>query len=625
VLLVQFLGGRYRLVERLGVGGMSVVWRAYDEVLGRPVAVKVLATKFAADAASRERIRAEAQAAAVLSHPNVTSVYDYGESVNADGSRVPFVVMELVHGPSLSRRLANGPLPWRTALRIGTQVAAALAAAHARGLVHRDIKPANVMLTANGVKVVDFGIAAIAGESPDTNTVLGTPAYLAPERIAGGPVEPASDVYALGVLLFRALTGVLPWRADTITQMISAHQYMQPRRLPPIDGLPDAIADLCLSCLAKSPADRPTSMYLARALAKAVGTAVAVDNAVAGAPGSYVLPEPAPEEPAAAGAAPAGTEPATVRRASPPNGATPDAATPDAAGPDAAAPDRIEAGSEAGDEDAAQDAAEDSDTALVPRIRTPVPRRRLLTGNSRLVLSAGAAAGAMVALGLLVTNWTPFPGTGEDGPAAAAAADNPNAFGGARQTCLVRYVTRNDAHGSFAADLSIGNGGPAALHGWSLEFSFLGDQRIVSVQSAGWSQNGASVVLHDQGSNAYIAAGSAVSVSIAGTYATNDTMPTTFALRGTTCSYVLIGATGETVGAGGPPPDAGGKPVPGWPGSYPQPAVGSTTEPLPGPTGGPPTGLPPPTGQPSPTDPDTGPTRSHPPKPTRTPRPTPRG
>jgi serine/threonine-protein kinase len=151
VLLVRILGGRYRLVERLGKGGMSVVWRAYDEVLGRAVAVKVLAPSFAADAVSRERIRAEAQAAAVLSHPNITSVYDYGEQVQPDGTRVPYVVMELVHGPTLSRRLASGPLPWRTALRISAQVAAALAAAHARGLVHRDVKPANVMLTVNGV------------------------------------------------------------------------------------------------------------------------------------------------------------------------------------------------------------------------------------------------------------------------------------------------------------------------------------------------------------------------------------------------------------------------------------------------------------------------------------------
>src|SRR5437016_6107055 len=141
---VQVLGDRYRLVERLGTGGMSVVWRAYDEVLSRQVAVKVLAAKLVEDPESRQMIRAEAQAAARLSHPHVTGVYDYGESTADDGSPVPYVVMELVDGRTLEDRLSRGPLPWRVALRIGAEVAAALAAAHARGLVHRDVKPANV-------------------------------------------------------------------------------------------------------------------------------------------------------------------------------------------------------------------------------------------------------------------------------------------------------------------------------------------------------------------------------------------------------------------------------------------------------------------------------------------------
>ncbi|MCW2640987.1 MAG: serine/threonine protein kinase, partial [Dactylosporangium sp.] len=126
---VQLLTDRYRLVDRLGAGGMSVVWRAYDEVLGRHVAVKMLSGRFACDEASRDLIRYEAQAAGRLSHPHVTSVYDYGEAIEPDGTRVPFVVMELVEGGTLDARLARGPLSWPVAVRVAAEVAAALAAA----------------------------------------------------------------------------------------------------------------------------------------------------------------------------------------------------------------------------------------------------------------------------------------------------------------------------------------------------------------------------------------------------------------------------------------------------------------------------------------------------------------
>jgi len=147
----SLLAGRYRLVERLGAGGMSVVWRGFDEVLGRQVAVKVLPPSTSTDRSFRRRLRAEAQAAARLSHPNITNVYDYGEATTVDGEPVPYVVMELVDGESLAAVLARvRRLPWPTAVRICSEVAAALAAAHARGIVHRDVTPANVMLTASG-------------------------------------------------------------------------------------------------------------------------------------------------------------------------------------------------------------------------------------------------------------------------------------------------------------------------------------------------------------------------------------------------------------------------------------------------------------------------------------------
>jgi serine/threonine-protein kinase len=153
------------------------------------------------------------------------------------------------------------------------EVASALATAHARGLVHRDITPANVMLTAAGAKVVDFGISAVVGQrdaAPD-GSLLGTPAYLAPERLGGASVSPATDVYALGLLLYRALTGRLPWPAENTAEALRAHLYADPEPVPDLPGLPPGVADLCLRCLAKSPADRPGAAEVARALAATVG------------------------------------------------------------------------------------------------------------------------------------------------------------------------------------------------------------------------------------------------------------------------------------------------------------------------------------------------------------------
>jgi len=225
---------------------MSAVWRAYDEVLGRQVAVKVVAGPEGNAQTAREWITREARTAARLSHPHITAIHDYGESVAGSGERVPYVVMELVPGPTLAERLKVGPLPVRPALLIGAQVAAALAAAHARGLVHRDIKPGNVLLSPSGAKVVDFGIAAVAGDPSELpqGLVWGTPAYLAPERLGGGEVVPASDVYALGLLLYRLLAGQMPWQTETVTQMLKAHWYAEPAPMPPLPGVSHAVAEV---------------------------------------------------------------------------------------------------------------------------------------------------------------------------------------------------------------------------------------------------------------------------------------------------------------------------------------------------------------------------------------------
>ncbi|MEU7612562.1 protein kinase [Micromonospora sp. NPDC049204] len=264
----DLLDDRYQVEGRLGAGGMSVVWRAWDRVLERAVAVKVLAGAQAAAHGARQRIHAEARAAAGLWHPHVTSVYDFGEHTDAAGRQVSYVVMELLPGQTLSQRLAAGPLPPAAAMRTCAQVAEALAAAHDRNLVHRDIKPSNVMLTPAGVKVVDFGLAATVGrpELEADGKLLGTAAYLAPERLTGGTVLPASDVYALGLLLYRTLTNELPWSAETPTQMLDAHVYVDPAPLPDIEGVSPEVHRLLDRCLARDPADRPDAREVATAL-----------------------------------------------------------------------------------------------------------------------------------------------------------------------------------------------------------------------------------------------------------------------------------------------------------------------------------------------------------------------
>ncbi|MEU2612166.1 protein kinase [Micromonospora sp. NPDC007271] len=262
------LHDRYVLRERIGLGGMSEVWRADDEVLHRPVAVKALATQLAADPQLRATIQREARAAARLTHPHVTQVYDYAEATLPDGSLVPYLVMELVEGQTLADRLAGGPLAWPEAVRLAGQVAAALAAAHRIGVVHRDIKPGNVMLTETGAKVLDFGIATLAGPrhplaGQTGELLMGTPAYFAPERMKPGPPNPASDVYALGTLLYRTLTGRAPLPVQTWQDVLDVQARQMP--VPPlhIPGLPADVAELTLACLSADPARRPTAAQLA--------------------------------------------------------------------------------------------------------------------------------------------------------------------------------------------------------------------------------------------------------------------------------------------------------------------------------------------------------------------------
>ncbi|MEU4557867.1 serine/threonine-protein kinase [Actinoplanes sp. NPDC023936] len=259
------LASRYRLVTLLETGGMAQVWRTTDELLDRPVAVKLPA----GDTRAAHLAWREARLAARLSHPGIAAVHDYREAVRPDGSVAPFVVMELLSGETVAARLADGPMPWGEAVSIGAAVAEALAAAHAAGVVHRDIKPGNVMLCPGGVKLLDFGISATAGEpdDDDTGATFGTPAYAAPERLDGKPAEPATDLYGLGVLLFEMVAGEPPYSVDTWEELAAAQAH-GPARLP--DTIPARLRDLIEQCLDDDPYRRPSAAEARRALARLI-------------------------------------------------------------------------------------------------------------------------------------------------------------------------------------------------------------------------------------------------------------------------------------------------------------------------------------------------------------------
>ncbi|MCE0536902.1 protein kinase [Kineosporia rhizophila] len=250
----QRLGERYVLRERLAVGGMGEVWAAVDEVLNRPVAVKVLRTDLAPDANFQARFRAEARTAAALSHGGIAAVYDYGEALGS-----AYLVMELVPGDPLSAMIADeGALGSDRTLSIVGQAARALHAAHRHGVIHRDIKPANLMVTPElRVKVTDFGIARPRDHEPLTATgqVMGTAHYLAPELARGETASPLSDVYALGVVAYECLTGWRPFEGDNQVAVATAHLQDEPPPLP--ETIPAQIRSIVMSAMAKNPAKRP--------------------------------------------------------------------------------------------------------------------------------------------------------------------------------------------------------------------------------------------------------------------------------------------------------------------------------------------------------------------------------
>ncbi|MFF6772370.1 serine/threonine-protein kinase [Streptomyces sp. NPDC012637] len=304
----RLVGGRYRLDERLGSGGMGTVWAGHDLLVRREVAVKEAHT--AHDPARVERVLREARAAARVNHPGVVTVHDI---VIEDGH--PWIVMERVRGESLADRLdREGALPEREAARVALRVVEALTAAHERDVLHRDVKPANVLLREDGgVVLTDFGIAYITGEKPLTQTgeFVGSLAYTAPERMGGRRPGPASDLWSLGVLLFQMVEGWAPFQRDSMEETVTAVVVDE----TPPTRLADTLAPVVHALLAKNPDHRPSSAEVAESLRAAAEKPAA--------------PAPAAAEPAAEN--PAGEEGAAEEAVGSP-GADPAARAPAAGG-----------------------------------------------------------------------------------------------------------------------------------------------------------------------------------------------------------------------------------------------------------------------------------------------------
>ena len=259
---------RYRLGDVIGTGGMSEVYRATDSLLGRDVAIKMLRPEMARDVNFRERFRKEAQNSGRLNHPNIVAVYDTGEA-DEDGMAIPYIVMELVHGRTLRDLVReDGPLSPREAAQVLIPVAHALQASHDAGIIPRDVNPANIMITNTGqVKVMDFGIARALDDSTSamtqTSAVIGTAQYLSPEQAQGKPADARSDVYALGCVLYEAVTGHAPFEGET--PFAVAYQHVQEEPNAPSESLdPDSLTPtervnldaVVLTSMAKDPMDR---------------------------------------------------------------------------------------------------------------------------------------------------------------------------------------------------------------------------------------------------------------------------------------------------------------------------------------------------------------------------------
>lgn len=275
---------RYRVIERLGGGGMGVVYRARDERLDRDIALKFLSAHLSADHAAKKRFLIEARAAAAIEHPNICTVHEIGDT--ADG--LLYIVMACYDGETLDRRIARGPLPLEDALHIAGEIARGLSKAHERGIVHRDIKPANVMVTVDGhVKILDFGIAKLTDVvSTQTVGAIGTAAYMSPEQAFGESVDHRTDIWSLGVVLYEMVTGVRPFRGPADHAVLVAALSADPAPMATLRAdVPASVESLVRRMLAKRPADRVANAAELIAAIAASATAPSANSPAAAAVG----------------------------------------------------------------------------------------------------------------------------------------------------------------------------------------------------------------------------------------------------------------------------------------------------------------------------------------------------
>ncbi|MEU8308554.1 protein kinase [Actinomadura sp. NPDC048955] len=296
------LNDRYRLLERLAIGGMGEVWRASDALSGRLVAVKLLRLELGSDMRARGRFESEARFAAELRHPGIARAFDYGEQAGRT-----FLVMELVPGEPLDEILArDGGLPLEAVLDLVVQAARALVVAHAAGIVHRDVKPANLMVAPDGtLKITDFGIARrlAAASQTQTGMVMGTAHYISPEQAQGLELSPAADLYSLGAVAYECLTGAPPFDGPTPVEVALKHVRDAPAELP--RRVPESARELVMEMLAKEPRDRPANADTVAA--RALGIRAALSTGRAGATGEAARLDAArrgARRPSAAGPAP---------------------------------------------------------------------------------------------------------------------------------------------------------------------------------------------------------------------------------------------------------------------------------------------------------------------------------